>query len=51
MEPLKCEKCAVNMRALNSNEPAVCAWYLYNVVCGTKNVSECTDYEEMERKD
>lgn len=48
MEPLKCERCAVNRRVLDSNEPAVCAWYLENVVCGTKNVSECTDYEEME---
>lgn len=41
----KCEICAVYKRALASDEPACCAWYLEHVVCGGEE-SDCPDYEE-----
>lgn len=44
---MKCETCAVYKRVLIAgDEPVCCAWYLENVICGEKSVSDCTDYEK-----
>lgn len=44
----RCGTCAVMKRAQESEEPACCAWFIENVVCGTKSVNDCTEYETVE---
>lgn len=42
---VKCDSCIVWQMARESNEPACCAWYMENVVCGEKSVDDCDEYE------
>ena len=34
----KCKTCKTYHKAVNKN--ACCAWYMYNVVCGNKDVKD-----------
>lgn len=43
---MKCDTCAVQRRVNESKEPACCGWFLENVVCGDKEVRDCTAYEK-----
>ncbi len=43
-----CERCQVHADAQASNEPACCAWFLENVVCGDKSVKSCPHYKPVE---
>lgn len=44
---MKCESCQIFKEANESSVPAICAWYLENVVCGFKTVEECDEYEGL----
>ena len=39
----KCKTCKTYHKAVNKN--ACCAWYMDNVVCGNKDVKDCTEYK------
>lgn len=43
-----CKTCQVHADALKSAEPAACAWYVENVVCGDKSVKSCPNYKPAE---
>lgn len=40
----KCDTCEIMKLVLKAREPAVCAWYIDNVVVGNKKVEDCTMY-------
>ena len=42
----KCKTCKYNAEAKKSKEPACCAWYIDNVVCGNKTVKDCPVYKK-----
>ena len=37
----KCKNCKIQKQAEKSKEPACCAWYMDNVICGNKQVKDC----------
>lgn len=39
-----CLSCEIYREAERCGEMACCAWYMDNVVCGDKAVSDCTEY-------
>lgn len=45
---MKCEKCKVQMRVNESDEPACCKWFMDNVVIGGKSVEACDVYEPID---
>ena len=45
---MKCEKCKVQMRVNESDEPACCKWFMDNVVIGGKSVEDCDVYEPID---
>ena len=46
---MKCLKCKIYKEAQESDVPAVCAWYLENVVCGFKILEDCPEFEEVNK--
>lgn len=36
-----CEQCFILKKAKLSKEPAVCVWYIDNVICGNKTIEDC----------
>lgn len=44
---MKCESCKIFKEENESSGLAICAWYLENVVCGSKTVEECDEYEGL----
>lgn len=38
----KCKTCKVYHKAMNKY--ACCKWYIENIVCGNKDVKDCTEY-------
>lgn len=44
----RCKTCQVQAKASANDEPAVCRWYLDNVVCGDKSTKSCTNYKPVE---
>ena len=43
---MKCDNCVIMEEINNSASACCCIWYMDNVVCGDKNVEECTEYKE-----
>ena len=43
---MKCDNCIIMEQIKNSASPCCCIWYMDNVVCGDKNVEDCTEYRE-----
>lgn len=39
----KCKTCKIYHKAANKN--ACCIWYISNVICGNKDVNNCTEYQ------
>ena len=39
----KCKSCKTYHKSVNKF--ACCKWYMDNVVCGNKNVKDCTEYK------
>lgn len=44
----RCQTCQVQVKVSASTEPAVCRWYLDNVVCGDKSTKSCPNYKPVE---
>lgn len=42
----RCKNCQVYHDAINSSEPACCAWLMDNVVLGNKTVDKCPNFQE-----
>ena len=39
----KCKTCKIYHKAINKY--ACCKWYMDNVICGSKDVKDCTEYK------
>ena len=44
---MTCKDCNILKKAKLSKEPAACAWYIDNVVCGNKTAKDCP-YRKVE---
>lgn len=43
---MKCGTCKNYQDATQSEDPACCAWYLDNVMCGEKYPDDCPEHEK-----
>ena len=50
-EGYRCKICKVHDEMNKSEQPACCAWFIINVVCGDKTIEECTAYIPKEDRD
>ena len=46
---MKCDDCYIRFKVKESKEPAVCCWYMENVVLGNKSVDECKKYRKNKK--
>ena len=43
VDAFKCKTCKIYNKTVNKY--ACCKWYMDNVVCGNKDVKDCTEYK------